>query len=138
MHAIFLHLARRHLGDTEFAEEGHEVQAQSTTVALDPTGAALPLGDDLVFLQELFAGLLEGLFRDQETGAALAHEGEIPVLGDLLSQDEAVLFGAGFSLLTANAGRALPKPAVLPAIDLELTAYQFMRGHARMGAEVNL
>jgi hypothetical protein len=37
----------------------------------NPTGAALPLSDDLVLLEKLFAGLLEGFFRAQETGVAL-------------------------------------------------------------------
>jgi hypothetical protein len=103
--------------------------------AINPAGAALPLSDGLILLEKLFAGLLEVF---SETGAALTHEGEIPVVGDLLGLGEAFLFGAGFSLLTANAGRALPKPAVCAAIDPELTAYQFVRRHARMGVEVKL
>jgi hypothetical protein len=55
-------------------------------------------GDDLVFLEELFGDLPEELFRFQETGAILAAQLEIPILGDLLGEGETLLLGAGAAL----------------------------------------
>jgi hypothetical protein len=72
--------------DPELAEEGEKVQAQENAVTLVPARAAMALGDDLVFLEELFGNLPEELFRFQETGVILAAQLEIPILGDLLGQ----------------------------------------------------
>jgi hypothetical protein len=78
------------------------VQAQANAMALDPAGAPLALGDDLVFLEELVGGLAKGLFRCQKAGPVLAAQLEIPVLGDLFGQSEAFFLGADSALLAAN------------------------------------
>ncbi|MDA9435421.1 hypothetical protein XH88_27175 [Bradyrhizobium sp. CCBAU 51627] len=39
------------------AEERQQVQPQAVTITLHPLGAPLPLGDDLLFLQELVSRL---------------------------------------------------------------------------------
>ena len=56
MDPVFLHLAGGDLGDAEFAEKGIKVQADADTMALDPAGTALALGDDLIFALELHSG----------------------------------------------------------------------------------
>ena len=78
-------------------------------MALDPAGAAMALGDDLVFLEELLGGLAEELLRCEEAGAVLAAQRQIPILGDLLGEGEALLLGAGAPLLAADRGRGFTR-----------------------------
>jgi len=82
-------------------------------VPLDPARAAMALGDDLVFLEELFSHLAEELFRFEKAGAILAAQLQIPILGNLPGEGEALLLGAGAALLAADRGRALPEAAVV-------------------------
>jgi hypothetical protein len=60
-------------------------------VPLGPALAALALGDDAVFLEELLGRLGEGLFRLEQSSALLAAQGQVPVFGELLGQGQAVL-----------------------------------------------
>lgn len=70
---VLLHFAGRHFGQAKLAEEGQEVKSKPSAVAFDPHGATLPLGDGLVFLEELFRRLGECLFGFlEETGARFA------------------------------------------------------------------
>src|SRR5260221_1488299 len=126
---MFVHLAGGDLGDPELDEEGKKVQAQADAVAVDPAGASLAFGDDLVFLEELVGDLPEDLFRFEEAGAVLAAQLEIPILGDLLGEGEAFLLGACAALLAADRRGALPEAAVAASVDLELAAHQFVTGH---------
>src|SRR5260221_9756765 len=89
----------------------------------------MALGDDFVFLEELLADLAEELFRFEKAGTVLAAQRQIPILGDLLGEGEALLLGAGTALLAADRGRALPEAAVAALVDLELPAHQFVTGH---------
>jgi hypothetical protein len=74
------------------------------------------------FLEELFGGLLERLFRYEQAGAGLAAQFEVPVLGHLLGEREAFLVCARAALLAADGGGALPEAAVGTPIDLKLSA----------------
>jgi hypothetical protein len=126
---ILLHLTGGHLRDPELAQEGEKVQTQANAVTLDPARAAMALGDDLIFLEELLGDLAEELFRFEEAGAVLAAQRQIPILGDLLGEGEALLLGAGAALLAADRCRALPEAAVAALVDLELPAHQLVTGH---------
>ncbi len=129
MHPILLHLAGRDLGNAHLAEEGAEMEAKADFVAFDPPGAALPFGDDLVFLEELIGRLIEVFLGAEEAGAVFAAQPKIPVLGDLLGEGEAFLFGAGAALFAADGRRALPEATVAAEIQLEFSSHQLVAGH---------
>jgi hypothetical protein len=56
---------RRDLADTYVAKERQQVKAQADVVPFKPKRAALALGDDTVFLGELFGRLFERLLGFQ-------------------------------------------------------------------------
>jgi hypothetical protein len=56
---------------TRSPKNGSKMQPQADTVPLDPAGATLAFGDDLVFFEEFLGPLAEGLFALlEEAGAA--------------------------------------------------------------------
>jgi len=120
LNAVFLHLAAGDLREPHIAEEGNQMQAQARLVALDPTRAAMALGDDLVFALELRCGLLEGFLRQKLALAVLVAERQIPVLGKLLGERQAFLLGGNTAVTTGEIARTLPKAAVVAFIDVDL------------------
>src|ERR1039458_924258 len=99
VNAVLLHLARRDLGKSHVAEEGHKMNPEARAVALNVLGIALALGDDLVFALELHSGFAEGFFAGYFAVADFAAQSQKPVLGEVLGLGEAVLLGRDASVL---------------------------------------
>lgn len=128
MDPVFLHLAGGDLGDAKLAEERQEVQAKADFVAFNPARAALALGDDAVFLEELVGGLLDGLFGLEQAGAGFAAQFEIPVLGEVGREGEGLLFRRGAALLAPDGGGARPGATVAAAVELNLATKDAVSG----------
>ena len=131
MDAVFLSLGGRDLGEAKGAEKGQQVEAQAGLVALDPAGAPLALGDDLVFAFEKLRSLPEGLFVKQLAAPILFAQRQVPVLGELLRQVQAFFLGADALVAGGEIGRALPEAAVLALVDVDLVTENRVRIHNR-------
>lgn len=57
MHPVFLNFAGGDLGKSEIPKEGQEMNTKADTVPFDPPLAALALGNDLIFFEELIRSL---------------------------------------------------------------------------------
>src|ERR1035441_6830720 len=122
MNAVLLHLARRDLGKSHVAEEGHQVNPEARAVALNVLGIALALGDDLVFALELHSGFAEGFLAGYLTVPDFAAQPQKPVLGEVLGLGEAVLLGRDAPVLAGEIGRTLPQAAVVAAVNVDFAA----------------
>jgi len=59
-------------GEAEPSEEGYQLEAQPNAVSFDPLSAPLPLGNNLVFFEELVGSFGEALFRLEDARTGLA------------------------------------------------------------------
>ena len=132
MDPVVLGRAGRYLGQAHVPEEREQMQPQPRLVAGDPFWGALALGDDLIFAGEFLRGVLDRLLGPQEPGARFSGFFEIPVLGDLLRQTEALLPGTGAILPAADGGRALPVLTPGALKDLQIAVHELVCRHAHL------
>ena len=105
------------------------VQLYPRTGLLGPSLAPLALGDDFIFLEELLSGLGEALFRKQDPGVILAAQFEIPDLGKLGRQRQALPLRRRAPLLAADRRHTLPDAAVTAPVELNLSVQNLMAFH---------
>jgi hypothetical protein len=95
--------------------------------------AALTLRDDVVFAEILVGRFAEGPLVFDFSGAELATELKIPILGDFLGFGERVFFRAPAAIATCEICGALPTTAVRSSINVNLVAEnRVMFRHGRM------
>ncbi len=117
------------------AEERHQVHARPPVLAFDVDLAALALGDEVVFAQELFRGFAEGLFCLDFAVAELAAKLQIPILRDLLGAREAIFLRGCPPVFAAEEGGTLPAGAVRAFVNVNLAAQdRVVFRHGRMSS----
>jgi hypothetical protein len=96
-------------------------------MALDPARAAVALGDELIFLEELRGGGLEEPLCLQQSGAGLATQQDIPVLDDFLRQGQTVLLGGFLVFFALRERRTMPVVAATPFAEVDVAAQNCVR-----------
>ena len=107
------------------------MKPQADAVAFDPFGAALALGNDLVFLEELLRRLGEAFLGLEEAGAGLAAHLKEPVLGELLRLGQTFFLGGGATLTASDGSRAMPMLAAA-FVDLNQATENLVRRHRNL------
>src|SRR5262245_25903886 len=93
MDTILLYLARGDFRNEHVAEIRQQVPVEDFPNVRDPSRATLAIGKNLILSQELFGDDFEGFALLENTGARLAAQVEIPVLGKLSRQGGGLLLG---------------------------------------------
>jgi hypothetical protein len=123
MDPVLLHQAGGDFGDDLVAEEGEQMDTETISVAFHIFGVSLSGGEYVVLALELLGGELEGFAVLQLSGAGLALEFEIPILGDVLRLREALLLRRVAMVAAGEKRRALPEAAVLAPVEVQSAAH---------------
>jgi len=84
---VILHFARRDFRDAKLAEEWQQMNPKTDFMPLGPLLAALTLGYDRIFRNELRGGLSKAFLRKENTGMIFTPQSQIPVFGELANEN---------------------------------------------------
>lgn len=146
--AIVLDAPGRDLGNRQVAEKGVEVETDHPPLAGDVVGVPLSERHRLELFHERGGGFAEGLLsrllrlgslgddnrrigrrwqRAPPPQPVLCDAVQIPILRELACVGDVGFLGRLTMIATAQIGRALPVPAVLPSIDVEPAVHERVR-----------